>query len=91
MCLGITQGFQELHAGHIKGCPRNLAILHNRRLAPVAIRYWARVMRSPMGELAFAGHARHAQPEMRALAHDVITRLPGKDASEALQTLLAPP
>ncbi len=91
MCLAITQGFQELQGGHIKGCPRNLAVLHNRWLAPVAIRYWARVMRSPMGELAFAAHARHAKPEMRTLAHDVMTRLPRKDASDALQTLLAPP
>jgi 2-dehydropantoate 2-reductase len=90
MCLAITQGFQELHGGHIKGCPRNLAVLHSRWLTPVAIRYWARVMRSPMGELAFAAHARHAEPEMRTLAHDVITRLPRKDASDALQTLLAP-
>ncbi len=90
MCLAITQGFQELHGGHVKGCPRNLAALHNRWLGPVAIRYWARVMSSPMGELAFAVHARHAEPEMRTLARDVITRLPRKDASDALQTLLAP-
>ena len=90
MCLAITEGFQELHRDHIEGCPRNLAVLHNRWLAPVAIRYWARVMRSPMGEFAFAAHARHAKPEMRTLAHDVMRRLPPNDASEALQTLLAP-
>jgi 2-dehydropantoate 2-reductase len=90
MCLAITQGFQELHDGHIEGCPRNLAVLHNRWLTPVAIRYWARVLRSPMGELAFAAHARHAEPEMRRLAQDVITRRPPKDASDALRTLLGP-
>jgi 2-dehydropantoate 2-reductase len=90
MCLAITQGFQELHCGHIKGCPRNLAVLHNRWLSPVATRYWARLMRSPIGELAFAAHARHAEPEMRTLARDVISRLPREDASHALQTLLAP-
>jgi 2-dehydropantoate 2-reductase len=90
MCLAITQGFQELQGDHIKGCPRNLAVLHNRWLTPVAIRYWARVMRSPMGELAFAAHARHAQPEMRRIADDVLIRLPRKDAGGALQTLLAP-
>ena len=90
MCLAITQGFQELQSDHIKGCPRNLAVLHNRRLTPVAIRYWARVMRSPMGELAFAAHARHAEPEMRRIADDVLIRLPRKDASGALQALLAP-
>jgi hypothetical protein len=42
-----------------------------------------------MGELAFAAHARHAKPEMRTLARDVITRLPREGASDALQTLLA--
>jgi hypothetical protein len=56
----------------------------------VAIRYWARVMRSPMSELAFAAHARHAEPEMLRLAEDVNTRLTRKDANHALQTLLAP-
>jgi 2-dehydropantoate 2-reductase len=91
MCLAITHGFQELHSGDVRGCPRNLAVLHNRWLGPVAIRYWARVMRSPMGELAFAAHARHAEPEMRRLADDVIARMARKDASDALQTLLAPP
>jgi 2-dehydropantoate 2-reductase len=90
MCLAITQGFQELHGGDIKGCPRNLAVLHHRWLGPVAIRYWARVMRSPMGELAFAAHARHAEPEMRRLADDVLARLTLKGGSPALQTLLAP-
>jgi 2-dehydropantoate 2-reductase len=90
MCLAITQGFQQLHARHIRGCPRNLAVLHNRWLTPVAIRYWARAMRSPTGELAFAAHARHAEPEMRSLAHDVVTRLPCADGNEALHTLLAP-
>jgi hypothetical protein len=56
----------------------------------MAIRYWARVMRSPMGETAFAAHARHAEPEMRRLADDVIARLTREDASDALHTLLAP-
>jgi 2-dehydropantoate 2-reductase len=90
ICLAITQGFQELHSGHVKGCPRNLAVLHSRRLAPVAIRYWARVMRSPMGELAFAAHARHAKSEMHTLAEDVMNRLPSKATNDSLQTLLAP-
>ena len=42
-----------------------------------------------MGELAFAAHARHAEPEMRTLADDVMSRLPRKDASDALKRLLA--
>ena len=40
-----------------------------------AVRYWARAMRSPMGELCFAAHCRHAEPEMRALGDQVTTRL----------------
>jgi 2-dehydropantoate 2-reductase len=87
-CAAITEGFQSLHAGHVQGRPRNLAVLHSPWLAPIAIRYWARVMRSPMGELAFAAHARHAEPEMRRLAQDVIARLPCPHADDALHTLL---
>jgi hypothetical protein len=35
-------------------------------LKVIAVRYWARTMRSPAGELCFAAHTRHAEPEMRA-------------------------
>jgi len=87
-CAAITEGFRALHANRVEGCPRNLAVLHNRWLTPIAIRYWARVMRSPMGESAFAAHARHAEPEMRRLAQDVIARLPHTDADDAIHTLL---
>jgi 2-dehydropantoate 2-reductase len=90
MCLAITQGFHGLRGAHVEGCPRNLRVLHSRWLMPVATRYWARAMRSPMGELAFAAHARHAEPEMRALASDVITRLGRADATATLRALLAP-
>ena len=51
----------------------------------VAVRYWARAMHSPMGELCFAAHARHAEAEMRALGHDVQAIIPG---SLALTELL---
>lgn len=90
MSLAITQGFAGLRGARVRGCPRNLGILHSRWLMPVATRYWARAMRSPMGELAFAAHARHAEPEMRALASDVIARLGRSDATVALRALLAP-
>jgi hypothetical protein len=49
-------------------------------LTAVAVRYWARTMRSPMGELYFAGHARHSEAEMRTLGHDVEARTPGLPA-----------
>jgi 2-dehydropantoate 2-reductase len=87
-CAAISEGFRALHAGRVRGRPRNLAVLHNRWLTPIAIGYWARVMRSPMGELAFAAHARHAEPEMRCLAQDVIARLPRTDSDDAIHTLL---
>ena len=50
-----------------QGLPQAPAILQSPLLKPVAVRYWARTMRSPMGELCFAGHSRHAEAEMRAL------------------------
>jgi hypothetical protein len=47
-------------------------------------------MRTPMGELAFAAHCRHAETEMRALAHDVVLRLVSGDQPDPLRRLLAP-
>jgi hypothetical protein len=64
-----------------------LAWLDSPLLRVVAVRGWARTMRSPMGELCFAAHARHAEAEMRALGHDVMARITG---SPALSELLRP-
>jgi 2-dehydropantoate 2-reductase len=86
MCRAITETFGVLRAGGTAGLPRNLAVLHSPWLKPVAVRYWARTMRSPMGELCFAAHSRHAETEMRALARDVQDRL----RSPALGALLGP-
>ncbi len=91
MCRAITEGFGVLRSQGVIGLPRNLAVLHARALQPVAVRYWARSMRSPMSELAFAAHARHAEPEMRALARDVLSRLGHDDHQDALRELLAVP
>lgn len=88
MCRAITEGFRALRNQGVAGLPRNLALLHARALQPVAVRYWARSMRSPMGELAFAGHARHAEPEMRALGRDILDHA---DRHDALRQLLKPP
>jgi 2-dehydropantoate 2-reductase len=90
MCQAISEGFSALRADHVPGLPRNLAILHNRFLAPIAIRYWAHTMRTPMGELAFAAHSRHAETEMRALAHEVLLRVGDGERPDALHRLLAP-
>jgi 2-dehydropantoate 2-reductase len=87
MCQAITEAFAALRASGAAGLPRNLAVLHKPLLRTIAIRYWARTMGSPMGELWFAAHARHAEAEMRALARDVQARIPG---SPAIAELLGP-
>ncbi len=75
MCRAITGAFAGLRADGVAGLPRNLAVLHSPLLRMVAVRYWARTMRSPMGELWFAGHSRHASAEMRALGDDMAARI----------------
>jgi len=87
MCRAITEAFAGLRADGTTGLPRNLAVLHSPALRAVAVRYWARTMRSPMGELAFAAHSRHAEAEMRALGDDMAARITG---SPALTKLLRP-
>lgn len=43
-----------------------------------------------MGERCFAAHARHAEPEMRALAADAVERVKGAPRIDNLRLLLAP-
>ena len=88
MCDAVTEAFRALRDSGVTGLPRNLATLHSPALKPVAVRYWARTMRSPAGELFFAAHARHAQPEMRALAVQVTARLGNSPATSRLSELL---
>ena len=85
MCQAISEAFAVLRTSGTAGRPRNLALLHSPLLRPVAVRYWARTMRSPMGELCFAAHCRHAEAEMRALGHDMAARI---TSSPALAELL---
>jgi 2-dehydropantoate 2-reductase len=87
MCEAITGAFAGLRGQGTAGLPRNLAVLHSPLLKAVAVRYWARTMRSPMGELCFAGHSRHAEAEMRALGDDMAIRI---TSSPALTELLRP-
>lgn len=58
----------------------------------IAVRYWARTMRSPTGELCFAGHARPSEAEMRAIAHDGQARMPSSPPSLnfSARAILAP-
>jgi 2-dehydropantoate 2-reductase len=89
MCQSIEEGFTALDRRGVSGLPRNLRLLHRPALRPVAVRYWARTMRSPMGELCFAAHSRHAEPEMRALAADAVRRVGDLRQTAHLRKLLA--
>jgi 2-dehydropantoate 2-reductase len=88
MCQAITEGFRALESEGLRGLPRNLALLHRRYLTQVAVLYWAHAMRTPMGELAFAAHSRHAESEMRVLAKDVLLRLGRSPSTESVTRLL---
>lgn len=88
MCAAVTEAFTALRKSGITGLPRNLAILHSSALRPVAVRYWAKTMRSQAGELCFAAHARHAQAEMRGLGDHVTARLASTPATSHLYQLL---
>ena len=90
MCAAVTEAFAALRRAGVKGLPGNLAVLHSPPLKRVAVRYWARIMRSPAGELCFAAHARHAQPEMQILGNQVTARLAGSPATSHLRQLLQP-
>jgi 2-dehydropantoate 2-reductase len=88
MCHAVSEGFAALRRLGIGGCPGNLALLHRPMLLPVARCYWARRMRSPIGELCFAAHARHARREMLSLADATIARLGGQPHTASLRQLL---
>jgi 2-dehydropantoate 2-reductase len=90
MCAAVTEGFAALRRAGVSGLPRNLAILHAPLLRVVAVRYWARTMRSPMGELCFAAHSRHAQAEMRDLAAHLVERIGNTPGTGNLRRLLSP-
>jgi 2-dehydropantoate 2-reductase len=91
MCTAVTEAFAALRQAGVTGLPRNLAVLHSPLLRSVAVRYWARTMHSPAGELCFAAHARHAEAEMRGLASQVTSRLADAPATSHLRQLLQPP
>ena len=80
MCAAITEGFSYLHSQHVRGAPANLDLLHRWWLRPFAVRFWARTLRSELGEIYFGAHARQARAEMKALADDVLA-IAGNGAS----------
>lgn len=88
MSAAVSEAFSALRRVGVAGAPRNLAVLHHPLLQPVAVRYWARAMQSPMGELCFAAHCRHAEPEMRALGAAITLRLSDSPRTSHLRQLL---
>jgi 2-dehydropantoate 2-reductase len=88
MCRAVTAGFSALRSLGVGGLPRNLGVLHSPLLRPFAVRYWSSTLRSPMGELCFAGHARHAEAEMRLLGKDVIEKIGNAPNTTAVRELL---
>lgn len=90
MCRAVTEGFSALRTQGVGGLPRNLGVLHSPLLRPFAVGYWSRTLRSPMGELCFAAHARHAEVEMRLLGEDVIDRIGNASDTGGLRAFLQP-
>lgn len=88
MCCAVTEAFGALRRAGVAGLPGNLAVLHHPLLRPAATRYWARVMRSPTGELYFGAHCRHAEAEMRALGDDIAARLDDSPKTNHVRQLL---
>ena len=89
MCQSIEEGFGALRREGVRGAPRNLRTLHLAVLRPCAVRYWSRTMRSSAGETLFAAHSRHAEPEMRGLAAEVVDRVGGARETNHLRRLLS--
>jgi 2-dehydropantoate 2-reductase len=89
MCRSVEEGFAALGHQGVRGLPGNLRWLHRPVLRPLAVHYWARVMRSPMGERCFAAHTRHAEPEMRSLGAAALRLAGGSTNIRHLHELLA--
>ena len=86
-CAGPSPRHSPVYAVRAQAVSRATSPSCTACAQAVAVRYWARTMRSPMGELAFAAHSRHAETEMRALGDDMAARITG---SPALTELLRP-
>lgn len=75
MVRAIREGFRALQALGVPITPTNLKVLFLRIPAWFAVRYWQRALKSPVGMLAIAPHARAAHEEMAALAAQVQSML----------------
>jgi hypothetical protein len=87
MCQAITAAFVALRTSGTAGLPRNLAVLHNPILRPVAVATGHGPCAPRWASCALPRTAGTPEAEMRALAHDVAARITG---SLALTELLRP-
>lgn len=86
--LGIREGWAALDARGVAAAPLPLRVIFCWMPLPFAVKYWQRLFGSKRGEHYFARHARHAAPEMAALAADV-RAIVGKSAMPHLRALYA--
>jgi 2-dehydropantoate 2-reductase len=71
LVLGVREGWAALDRRGFGPAPLALRLIFCRVPIPFAVAYWRRLLGSPLGELYFARHVRHAPAEMEALAADV--------------------
>lgn len=75
MVQAIREGFMALQAQDIPVSPSNLKVLFLRMPRWFAVLYWQYALRSTVGTLAIAPHAKAAHDEMRQVARDIMAQL----------------
>jgi hypothetical protein len=81
MCAAVTEAFAALRRAGVTGLPRNLAVLHSPRLTAVAVRYWARTMRSSAAHRESTQNTCSVCPQSRREQQKVIGSRPNEDRS----------
>jgi hypothetical protein len=69
--LGIREGWRALDRLHVAPAPFALRTILCWVPLRFSVGYWCKLLDSPLGEIYFARHARHAPAEMAVVAADV--------------------
>jgi 2-dehydropantoate 2-reductase len=75
MVRASRQAFRALQRNGNRQVPKNLSVLYSWMPLTFAVGYWARVFRSPRGELWFAAHCRSAPTEIQSMTEDLLSAL----------------
>jgi len=75
MVRASRQAFRALQRNGNRQVPKNLSVLYSWMPLTFAVGYWARVFRSPRGELWFAAHCRSAPTEIESMTEDLLSAL----------------